>query len=92
MDKELEDLKVNLDIYEEICDRLDFENNVMVERQQSLTKDINEATNFMRVDARIRPFLPIESQQEARQGQFFEIIGQKELIMKIPDQVQSIDL
>lgn len=62
----------------------------MVERQQALTKDMNEASCFMKIDAKIRPFLQSESQQEARQPQFFEIIGQKELNLKVPDQVKTV--
>lgn len=88
VDKELEDLRQNLEIYEEILSRLDFDNNELMERQRFLNCELQGLSNFLKIDVRIRPFVASDNQQDRKKPPFLEVANKKELLVTIPEQVQ----
>lgn len=87
IDREVDDLKENLEIYEEILSRLDFDNNDLMERQRFLNCELQGLSNFLKIDVRIRPFVANDNQQDRKKPSFLEISERKELLVTIPEQV-----
>ena len=64
VDKELEELRQNIEIYTEISNRLYFDNNELIERERASNMEIHSQISFAKITVRIRGLSLPENQLE----------------------------